>query len=111
IDRHGRITAGELARALRLSSGAVTTLVDRLEHAGYARRLSDPDDRRRVLIEVTPIVGELSALIYGTPQEAFEQAATWTDDELEVIHRFQVYSREWLTERLDHVEQLPPRSY
>ncbi|HET6944684.1 MAG TPA: MarR family transcriptional regulator, partial [Gaiellaceae bacterium] len=38
IDQHGRITAGELARELRLSTGAVTTLVDRLERAGLARR-------------------------------------------------------------------------
>src|SRR5206468_2624735 len=70
IDQHGRITAGELARELRLSTGAVTTLVDRLERAGFAHRVRDEDDRRRVLIEVTPIVGELSQEIYGSPEEA-----------------------------------------
>src|ERR1700739_1021801 len=53
IDQAGRITAGDLARELRLSPGAVTTIVDRLEKAGYARRIKDADDRRRVLIEVT----------------------------------------------------------
>ena len=60
IDQAGRITAGDLARELRLSTGAVTTIVDRLEKAGYARRVSDPDDRRRVLIETTPKVARLS---------------------------------------------------
>jgi len=35
------VTAGQLAAAMHLSSGAVTTLVDRLERAGYARRVRD----------------------------------------------------------------------
>ncbi len=106
IDQHGRITAGELARELRLSTGAVTTLVDRLERAGYARRLADPDDRRRVLIEVTPIVGELSQQIYGSPQEAFKTFAGYSDEELELLNRFQQASQEWLEERLERIEKL-----
>ena len=106
IDQHGRITAGELARELRLSTGAVTTLVDRLERAGYARRLRDPADRRRVLIEVTPIVHELSAKVYGTPQEALESYADWSDEEAAAVYRFQKMSQEWLEERLARVERL-----
>src|SRR6266536_3895755 len=80
IEQYGPITAGKLAKELRLSTGAVTTLVDRLERAGYARRVADPDDRRRVLIEVTPIVGELSQQIYGSPQEAFKSFAGYSDE-------------------------------
>src|ERR671930_1409057 len=70
IDQHRRITAGELARELRLSTGAVTALLDRLERAGYARRVPDEGDRRRVLIEVTPVVHDLSRQIYGAPEDA-----------------------------------------
>ena len=107
IDQHGRITAGELARELRLSPGAVTTIVDRLERAGYARRVPDPEDRRRVLIEVTPIVAELSARIYGTPEEGLaEQAGRWTEEEAEVLLRFQQVTQEWLEGRLDRVTKL-----
>jgi len=107
IDQHGRITAGELARELRLSTGAVTTLVDRLERAGFAHRVRDEDDRRRVLIEVTPIVGELSQEIYGSPEEAFSGfAKAFNDQEFEVLHRFQQLSQTWLEERLARVEQL-----
>jgi DNA-binding MarR family transcriptional regulator len=32
----------------------VTAVIDRLEHAGYARRVRDDEDRRRVKVEVTP---------------------------------------------------------
>jgi DNA-binding MarR family transcriptional regulator len=106
IDQHGRITAGELARELRLSTGAVTTLVDRLERAGLARRVRDEDDRRRVLIETTSVVAELSQKIYGSPQEAFELNQMWSDEEAATIHRFQVMSKEWLEERLERIEKL-----
>src|SRR5262249_13390499 len=106
IDQHGRIAAGDLARELRLSSGAVTALVDRLERAGFARRVPDAEDRRRVLIEVTPVVHELSAQIYGTPQDAVAAFGEATDQEIEVLYRFQELSRAWLEQRLALVEQL-----
>jgi DNA-binding MarR family transcriptional regulator len=106
IDQHGRIAAGDLARELRLSTGAVTTLVDRLERAGYARRLDDPDDRRRVLIELTPVVHKLSAQIYGSPADATSFADGFTDKELEVLHRFEQQSQTWLEERLARIETL-----
>lgn len=48
-----RMSAGELSRALMLSSGAMTNRLDRLERAGLVRRVPDPKDRRGVLIELT----------------------------------------------------------
>ena len=48
-----RMSAGELSRALMLSSGAMTNRLDRLETAGLVRRLPDPRDRRGVVIELT----------------------------------------------------------
>jgi DNA-binding MarR family transcriptional regulator len=54
LDQRGPLTAGQLAEAMHLSTGAITTLVDRLERAGYARRIRDTEDRRRVLVELAP---------------------------------------------------------
>src|SRR4051794_21283563 len=48
-----RMTAGELGRALLLSSGAMTNRLDRLETAGLVERVRDPRDRRGVLIALT----------------------------------------------------------
>lgn len=48
-----RLSAGQLAEAMGLSSGAMTNRLDRLEQAGLIRRLPDPDDRRGVLVEPT----------------------------------------------------------
>ncbi len=58
------MTAGQLAAA-GLSPGAATTVVDRLERAGYAKRIRDTDDRRRVRIEATPAAHARSEQIWG----------------------------------------------
>jgi len=54
IENAGGLTAGELASSAGLTTGAVTGVIDRLERAGYARRVPDPQDRRKVKLEVTP---------------------------------------------------------
>lgn len=46
-------SAGRLAEDMRLSSGAMTARLDRLEKAGLIRRLPDPTDRRGTLVEPT----------------------------------------------------------
>jgi DNA-binding MarR family transcriptional regulator len=53
IENSGGLSAGALAAEAGLTTGAVTGVIDRLERAGYARRVPDPADRRRVKVEVT----------------------------------------------------------
>lgn len=48
-----RRSAGQLASYMRLSSGAMTNRLDRMETAGWIRRLPDPTDRRGTLVEPT----------------------------------------------------------
>jgi len=48
-----RRSPGQLAADMRLSSGAMTNRLDRMEAAGLIRRLPDPSDRRGTLIEPT----------------------------------------------------------
>ncbi|MFJ7213207.1 MarR family winged helix-turn-helix transcriptional regulator [Amycolatopsis sp. NPDC098790] len=50
----GSLSAGELAREIGLTPGAVTGVVDRLERAGLVRRSPDPEDRRRLVITAVP---------------------------------------------------------
>lgn len=51
LELAGPITAGRLAQHTGLTTGAMTTVIDRLEQAGFVRRLPDPDDRRCVRVE------------------------------------------------------------
>jgi DNA-binding MarR family transcriptional regulator len=48
-----RSTPGRLAKRMDLSSGTMTSRLDRMEEAGLIRRLPDPDDRRSVVVETT----------------------------------------------------------
>ncbi len=48
-----RRSPGQLAADMRLSSGAMTNRLDRMEAAGLIRRLPDPNDRRGTLVEPT----------------------------------------------------------
>lgn len=47
-------TAGELARALHVTTGATTRVIDSLVAGGHAQREWDPVDRRRILVRITP---------------------------------------------------------
>jgi DNA-binding MarR family transcriptional regulator len=47
-------TVGEVASAVGVSMPAASELVDRLVEAGMVERASDPADRRRVMLRLTP---------------------------------------------------------
>ncbi|MFF5211724.1 MarR family winged helix-turn-helix transcriptional regulator [Streptosporangium sp. NPDC000396] len=51
LDMAGSLTSGELAERTGLTTGATTRLIDRLERRGHVRRVPDPADRRKVIIE------------------------------------------------------------
>ena len=65
LQMRGRLSAGELAKAGQLSPGALTAALDRLERAGYVRRVRDENDRRRVLVEITDQLEQLTWELYG----------------------------------------------
>jgi len=48
-----RLSAGEIAATIVQTSGGTTKTIRRLEQRGLIRRIEDPDDRRRTLIELT----------------------------------------------------------
>lgn len=60
----GDVTAGALAMRTRLTTGAITGAIDRLERAGLVERRRDDTDRRKV------IVAEKSATWRAHPSSA-----------------------------------------
>ena len=86
----GPITAGELARRTGLTTGAITGVIDRLEGAGLARRVRDPHDRRRVIVE--PIVKRMEQVIgplfKSMGRSATELCERYSIEELAVILDF-----------------------
>ncbi|MBL8097493.1 MAG: MarR family transcriptional regulator [Anaerolineales bacterium] len=68
--RKGPLTAGQLAEESGLTTGAITGVVDRLEKAGWARRETDPTDRRKVIIRPSPKDAQTVSGLYDTYTEA-----------------------------------------
>jgi DNA-binding MarR family transcriptional regulator len=91
----GALTAGALADACGLSRGAMTAALDRLEGAGYVRRVRGDTDRRRVRVEVTPRALELTEAIWGPiGGEGIEQLMRMTGEELTFLRDFLRRGRE-----------------
>ncbi|MEO6084130.1 MAG: MarR family transcriptional regulator [Umezawaea sp.] len=85
----GALTAGRIAELSGLSTGAVTGVIDRLERAGYVRRVRDPHDRRKVLVEITPQNAEKFAYLFeGALASVEEVLSQFTPAEREVLERY-----------------------
>ena len=83
------VTAGELARALRVTSGATTRVIDSLVEAGHAQRQTDERDRRRTMIRITPKAERAFASALARLQDDWLRAlTTYREDELPVVLRF-----------------------
>jgi DNA-binding MarR family transcriptional regulator len=75
IQQNGAMTAGQLAEATALSPGAVTTILDRMEAAGYLQRVRGQADRRKIMVELTPEAARRIWDIWGP-------VARWSESEL-----------------------------
>jgi DNA-binding MarR family transcriptional regulator len=89
IERAGELTAGQLAEASGLTTGAITTVLDRLERAGYIQRLRDPADRRRVVVQTTALARRRSQAIFGPLiAESRAMLADYSDEQLALLTDF-----------------------
>jgi DNA-binding MarR family transcriptional regulator len=61
-----RLSAGALMAQLQLTSGAITNRVTRLEQNGWVTRDLDPNDRRSVLVALTPAGAERAHEVFAT---------------------------------------------
>src|SRR5262249_11265327 len=61
----GPLSPTDLARRMGFTTGGITTVIDRLERAGYVRRAPDLDDRRRLLLEATEVTAERDRSVFG----------------------------------------------
>jgi DNA-binding MarR family transcriptional regulator len=83
------LTAGRLGKAVDLRSASVTALVDRLEKVGHVRRVRDPEDRRRVGLEMSETAMAAGAQHFGgLAQDLTAAMDGYSDGELAVVRRF-----------------------
>lgn len=85
----GSATAGALSDVMGLTTGAVTRVIDRLEQAGYVRRIPDPADRRRVIVEIIPEkVAGVQATLGRVGEASTDEIGHYSEAELAVINDF-----------------------
>ena len=74
-----RRSAGELQRESGVTSGAITNRVGRLESRGWVKREVDPDDRRHVLVSLTPEGLKQANEVVATKNESEKQIFSGLD--------------------------------
>jgi DNA-binding MarR family transcriptional regulator len=83
------ITAGRVAQLSGLSTGAVTGVIDRLERHGFVRRVRDPHDRRKVLVELADFdEARYAHLFEGVVALTERVLSRFTPEEWDVIERY-----------------------
>lgn len=83
------LTAGTLAALSGLSPAAITGVLDRLERAGYVKRVRDCTDRRRILIvPVEGIVERFSWIFEPLVHSIDAMEQEFTDAEIQTIRRY-----------------------
>lgn len=60
---HEKVTVGDIARGMGVSYPAATKLLSRLVEKGLVVRKHDPDDRRNIFAEITPLGIELTVRV------------------------------------------------
>jgi DNA-binding MarR family transcriptional regulator len=89
VGRGGPLSAGALAGQAGLSTSAVTSVIDRTERSGDLRRLSDPVDRRRVLVQLTEQGRRRGRQAFSGLQEGTDQLLRrYSPEELRLLGKF-----------------------
>ena len=71
---HDRATVGEVAQALGVSMPTASELIDKLVEDGLAERGANPNDRRQVLVWLTPKARDLSAQLHAIRRAQLRKA-------------------------------------
>jgi DNA-binding MarR family transcriptional regulator len=89
LERAGPLSAGEIARRSGLANASVTNLIDRLEQKGFVRRVVDPADGRRVMVEaVADRLTNARSLFASTRRSLARLYDRYSDRDLSVIADF-----------------------
>jgi DNA-binding MarR family transcriptional regulator len=95
----GPLGPTELGRRLAVTTGAVTALLDRLARRDYVRREPHPQDRRRLLVQITPkgaedlmvhlrpMVADVVRLVRSLPREERALISRFLTDLSEIVER------------------------
>jgi DNA-binding MarR family transcriptional regulator len=95
LSQSGVCTPGRMAELTGLSTGAITGVLDRLEHAGFVVREADPHDRRRTLVRLTPERVPNMQRIFAPLSDAMERlCGRYNTEQLSLVLKFMAEAEE-----------------
>jgi DNA-binding MarR family transcriptional regulator len=109
VYRYGPMPAGRLSELTSLTTGAVTGIIDRLEKAGYVRRVNDPKDRRRTIIELTrnkKLQRKLEDIFTPLSMRMHKVLSSYSDNELAFLFNVLTKSLEQSHEELTKLRRV-----
>jgi DNA-binding MarR family transcriptional regulator len=92
----GSATAGQLAEQTNLTTGAITSMIRRLEQAGYVTSHRDPADRRRVVVTLVPEKLDHGRQLY----------ASFADDGQQMINGYTTQELQFLVRHYDRMSKI-----
>jgi MarR family transcriptional regulator, 2-MHQ and catechol-resistance regulon repressor len=72
----GPTAVNTIGTMVRLTSGSITTAVDRMEQKGLVERRNDPEDRRARVVHLTPSGRKLISCAFADHEAAMERATS-----------------------------------
>lgn len=108
--QEGAMTAGQLAQRLCLTTGAVTSVIDRLEVLALVRRTSDDHDRRKVIIQPDMAKLKATGTTYQSIAVAFErQLSSYSLTQLRFLVDFYQTSIELTKQEIQNLSAQPDK--
>ncbi|GGU96791.1 hypothetical protein GCM10010182_11020 [Actinomadura cremea] len=104
----GPQTPGSLAKLMGITTGgAITAVIDRLEKSGHVRRTRDPDDRRRVIVELVPGAAErVGRYFEPVARQVHERLADCTDEQIAFLLNWFGGTNAAMPEVIDEVRRM-----
>ncbi|MFG3705461.1 MarR family winged helix-turn-helix transcriptional regulator [Micromonospora sp. NPDC047670] len=89
LDQYGSLSQAELCRRLGVDRGDAVSALNDMERDGLARRLPDPADARRNVVEITPAgaeaLFELDAVVNAAQDELLQRLTKEERGQLNVL--------------------------
>ena len=105
----GATTAGRLAQHAGLTTGAMTAVIDRLERAGFVRRLRDSQDRRCVRVEALPgRIKQIATLYEQLAKATARMHEEYEDHQLSLIVNYLTRAMELAAEHVAWLQTQRP---
>ncbi|OLT10346.1 hypothetical protein BJF79_26350 [Actinomadura sp. CNU-125] len=107
----GPQTPGRLAKLMGITTGgAITAVIDRLEKSGHVRRTRDPDDRRRVIVELVPGAAARAGRYFEPlARQVHERLARCTDEQIAFLLDWFGGSNAAMPDVIKEIRRMPGR--